>query len=98
LSNKLKNRQSFFEKLLSLLQGAAWALVAVGSTSFFISLYHLGLFLALLGAFIGALLGLFFVVIFEIAQLQIDKLKEMKKQTLLLEKLTQQSETTTTLL
>ena len=97
MSNKFKDRQSFFEKLLSLLQGAAWALVAVGSISFFMSLYHLGLFIAILGAFIGALLGLFFVVIFEIAQLQIDKLKEMKKQTLLLEKLTQQSETTTTL-
>ena len=97
MSNKLKNRQSFFEKLLSLLQGVAWALVSVGSISFFTSLYHLGLFIAILGAFIGALLGLFFVVIFEIAQLQIEKLKEMKKQTLLLEKLTQQSETTTTL-
>jgi len=88
LSNKFENRQSFFEKLISLLQGAAWALVAVGSVSFFLSLYHLGLFIAILGAFIGALLGLFFVVMFEMAQLQIDKLKEMKKQTALLEKLT----------
>ncbi len=86
------NKQTFFEKLLSLLQGVSWALVIVGSTSFFLSMYHLGLFLALFGAFVGALLGLFFVVAFEVAQIQVDKLKEMKKQTQLLEKLTKQTE------
>jgi sensor histidine kinase YesM len=93
LSQKQIKKQAFFEKLLSLLLGVAWALVIVGSTSFFLSLYHLGIFIAFLGAFIGALLGLFFVVVFEIAQLQVDKLKELKKQTALLEKLTQQRDT-----
>lgn len=78
-------KQSFFEKLLSLLLGAAWALVVVGATTFFLSLYHFGIIVALLGAFIGALIGLFFVVLFEIAQIQIDKLKELKKQTQLLQ-------------
>ncbi len=82
----MREKYRFFEKLLSLLQGASWALVFVGSTSFFLTLYHLGFFVALFGAFLGALLGLFFVVIFEIAQVQIDKLKELKKQTKLLEK------------
>lgn len=95
LNQEQIKKQAFFEKLLSLLLGAAWALVIVGSTSFFLSLYHLGIFIALLGAFIGALLGLFFVVVFEIAQIQVDKLKELKKQTTLLEKLTQQDEATT---
>jgi len=70
LNQEQIKKQAFFEKLLSLLLGAAWALVIVGSTSFFLSLYHLGIFIALLGAFIGALLGLFFVVVFEIAQIQ----------------------------
>jgi len=83
----LINRHNFFEKLLSLLQGASWALVFVGSTSSFLALYHSGLFVALIAAFLGALIGLFFVVIFEIAQIQIDKLKELKKQTKLLEQL-----------
>jgi hypothetical protein len=82
------NRQSLFERLLSLLQGVAWALVFVGFISSFLTFYHLGLFVALIGAFMGALVGLFFVAIFEIAQVQIDKLKELKKQTKLLEKLT----------
>ena len=84
-----------FEKLLSLLQGAAWALVVVGSVSFFFTFYHFGLIVAILCAFIGALLGLFFVVVFEIAQVQIDKLKELKKQTKLLEKLASKYNETT---
>ncbi|MFK5880909.1 MAG: hypothetical protein QM482_01735 [Sulfurospirillum sp.] len=91
----MREKQNFFEKLLSLLQGAAWALVFVGSVSFFLTLYHLGIFVALFGAFIGALLGLFFVVLFEIAQVQIDKLKELKKQTELLTELTKQNTKTT---
>ena len=91
----MNEKQNFFEKLLSLLQGAAWALVFVGSVSFFLTLYHLGFFVALFGAFIGALFGLFFVVIFEIAQVQIEKLKELKKQTKLLEKLMQDKSETT---
>ncbi len=90
MSEKQTKKQAFFEKLLSLLQGVAWALVIIGSSTFFLSLYHLGIIIALLGAFIGALLGLFFVVLFEIAQIQVDKLKELKKQTKLLEKLTQE--------
>jgi len=88
----LNKKQNFFEKLLSLLQGASWALAIVGSASFFLSMYPLGIFLALVGAFVGALLGLFFVVLFEIAQIQVDKLKELKKHTVLLEKLTKEKE------
>ncbi len=87
ISKKLIQKQTLFEKLISLLLGASWALVVVGFITFFLSLYHLGLFIALLGAFIGALIGMFFVVLFEVAQIQIDKLKELKKQTELLKTL-----------
>jgi len=83
-------KQSFFEKLLSLLLGVAWALVVVGAVTFFLSLYHSGIVVALLGAFMGALIGMFFVVLFELAQIQIDKLKELKKQTELLQLLTKE--------
>ncbi len=82
----LENK-TFFEKLLSLLQGAAWALAVVGAVIFFINLYHIGIITALLGAFLGSLIGLFFVVLFEMAQIQLDTLGEVKKQTKLLEKL-----------
>ena len=82
----IKHR-SFFEKLIYILQGASWALVVVGATTSFLKLYSLGFVTALLGAFLGSLLGLFFVVLFEIAQIQIDKLNEMKKQTEILNKI-----------
>ncbi len=82
----IKNR-NFFERLIYLLQGASWALVAVGATAFFLKLYSYSFFTALLGAFLGSLPGLFFVIILELVQIQIEKLTEMKKQTSLLEKI-----------
>ncbi|HIP29787.1 MAG TPA: hypothetical protein EYG93_03125 [Sulfurospirillum arcachonense] len=80
-------KRSAYERLISLLQGASWALVVVGATTFFSILYPFGLFTALIGAFMGSLGGLFFVIVFEIAHQQSEKLEEMKKQTKLLEKL-----------
>jgi len=80
-------KRSAYERLISLLQGASWALVVVGAITFFSILYPFGIFTALIGAFLGSLGGLFFVVVFETAQQQIEKLEEMKKQTKLLEKL-----------
>ena len=80
-------KQSAFERLISLLQGASWALVLVGAVSFFTTFYSFGLLSALIAAFIGSLGGLLFVVLFEIANIQIEKLDEIKKQTKLLEKL-----------
>jgi hypothetical protein len=80
-------RRSAFERLISLLQGASWAFVIIGATTFFITLYPFGFFIALIGAFIGSLGGLFFVVMFEIASLQINKFEELKKHTILLEEM-----------
>jgi len=80
-------KRSAFERLISLLQGASWALVLIGAFSFFTALYPFGLFSGIIGAFLGSLGGLFFVVVFEIGNIQIEKLEEMKKQTKLLEKL-----------
>jgi hypothetical protein len=80
-------KRSIYERLISLLQGASWALVVIGATVFFSTLYPFGLFTALLGAFIGSLGGLFFVVLFEMAHQQSEKLSEIKKQTKLLEKI-----------
>jgi len=80
-------KKNAFERLISLLQGASWALVLVGAVSFFATFYNFGIFTAFIAAFIGSLGGLFFVVLFEIANIQIEKLVEIKKQTKLLEKL-----------
>lgn len=80
-------KRSAVERLISLLQGASWALVLIGAFSFFTIFYPFGFFIGIIGAFLGSLGGLFFVVIFEIANIQMEKLDEIKKQTKLLEKL-----------
>lgn len=69
------------------MQGASWALVIIGAVSFFTTLYPLGFLIAFFGAFLGSLAGLFFVIMLEIANIQIEKLEEVKKQTTLLEQL-----------
>lgn len=78
-----------FEKILSLLQGSSWALAILGGVYIFLLFYPFGFFVALLLATFLFLSCFFFVVIFEIAQMQIEKLAELRKQTQLLEKLTQ---------
>jgi hypothetical protein len=80
-------KRSAFERLISLLQGASWAFVLIGAFSFFTVFYPFGLLSGIIGAFLGSLGGFFFVVVFEIANIQIEKLEETKKQTKLLEKL-----------
>lgn len=80
-------KRTFYERLISLLQGVSWGLVFVGGMLFFTAFQPFGLFIALSGAFIGSLGGLLFVVVFEIAHQQIEKLDEIKKQTKLLEQL-----------
>jgi uncharacterized membrane protein len=80
-----------FEKLLSFLQGASWALAIAGGGYTFLLFLPFGL---LISAFIGLfffLFGMVFVVVFEIAFLQIAKFKEMQKQTALLERCTPMS-------
>ncbi len=83
----MRDRRTSFELLLSLLQGASWALVILGSVTFFSFFSSFGFLIALISAFIGSLGGLFFVVVFEIAQIQSEKLREIKKQTTVLEEI-----------
>jgi predicted membrane-bound spermidine synthase len=80
-------RKSYIEFLISFLSGVSWALVFLGGGLFFIIFSHFSFFTGLLGAFIGAVFGLFMVLIVEIFSVQIQKLEELKRQTKLLEKL-----------
>lgn len=82
----IKNRISF-EKLLSVLQGSAWAFAIMGAFYAFVLFSPFGFMIALLLSMLLFFIGFFFVIVLEIAQIQIEKLNELRKQTLLLEKL-----------
>jgi ABC-type lipoprotein release transport system permease subunit len=81
----LKKRN--FELLISFLAGASWALVVFGALKLFMMFWHAGLLYAILGAFVGAIGGLFLVLIVEVCSIQYKKLEELKRQTEILEKL-----------
>ena len=76
-----------FEKILSLVQGASWAFALAGSVYLFLLFLPFGFFISLIFAFCSFLMGFFFVVLCEIAHIQIEKLQEIQKQTHLLERL-----------
>jgi membrane associated rhomboid family serine protease len=80
-------KQSLLETVISLLQGASWALAVIGMVVFYNLFSPFGFIVGIFSAFFGSLAGLFFVVFFEIALLQIQKYKETKEQTLLLRKI-----------
>ncbi len=81
---KITNIKSF-EQLLSFLQGASLALALAGSGYAFLLFSPFGFFIAFFLALFFFLVGACFLVLFVVAQLQIEKLKELKKQTKLLE-------------
>lgn len=83
----MTKRRTLFERLISLLLGASWALALVGGVSFFSLFSPFGLITAFIAGFIGSLAGLFFVVLCEMAHIQSQKLYELKKQSKLLEKI-----------
>lgn len=85
----MTSRRLTFEKLLSLLQGASWALAIAGSMYLFLLFLPFGFIIASIVALFSFLGAFFFVVVFELAQIQIEKLEELRKQTALLERLNQ---------
>jgi len=83
-----------FEKLLSFLQGASWALAMIaGGFYTFLLFLPFGLIIASIVALFIFLSGCFFAILFVMAQIQSDKLEELKKQTQLLEKLSLNDQT-----
>ena len=78
-------RRSVAELLVNFLLGAAWALALLGAIYFFWSFLPFGVPIALLAALAGSLFGLFMVIFLEIAHIQFEKYREMRRQTELLE-------------
>jgi fatty acid desaturase len=79
--------RTFAETIVGFLLGAAWALVLFGALFFFWSFLPFGLFIALVAGLVGSLFGLLCVVLLEVASVQFEKAREMKRQTRLLEEI-----------
>ena len=76
-----------FDRILSFLLGASWAIVFFGALFIFSTLLSLGLNLALFSTIVFIFIGLFLILGLDAFIVNRDKLKEMKKQTELLKKI-----------
>jgi len=77
--------------LINFLLGASWAFALLGASTLFFLFLNVGIFYSLFGSFIGALPGLFFVLLIEYFLMRQEKLNELKRQTKLLEELVAQN-------
>ena len=77
--------------LISFLIGIGWGMALVGALSAFFSFFPSHFFLGLLTAILGAVPGLILVVFLEYLLLKSEALMELKRQTHLLETLSQSS-------
>jgi len=76
-----------FDRTLSFLLGASWAIVFFGALIVFKSLLILGLGLAIFSTTFFIFIGLVLILALDAFAINREKLKEMKKQTKLLEKI-----------
>jgi hypothetical protein len=73
--------------LINFLLGASWAFALIGASTIFFSFLNIGIIYALFGSFFGSLPGLFMVLLIEYFLMREEKLRELKRQTELLEEL-----------
>ena len=83
----MKLSSPYLSLLINFLLGASWAFAFLGASTLFFLLLHIGIFYSLFGSFLGAVPGLFFVLLIEYFLMRQEKLNELKKQTKLLEAL-----------
>ena len=84
----MRLRRTALGVVVNFLLGVAWAFVFLGAFYTFLSFYHQSIVNAALMTFLGALPGLFVVVLLEHVIVGMQRLEELKKQTALLEKFT----------
>jgi hypothetical protein len=77
--------------LINFLLGASWAFALIGASILFFSLLGVGVFYSIFGSFLGALPGLFMVLLIEYFLMREDKLRELKKHTKLLEEIVEKN-------
>jgi len=77
--------------LINVLLGASWAFALLGAFTLFFLFLNVGFFYSFVGSFLGALPGLFMVLLIEYFLMREEKLNELRKQTKLLEELVAKS-------
>ncbi len=80
-------RLPLLENIISFLLGVLWTLLGVSLFLTFTIFYHSGLFYAIALSLLVAAFWLFWIIVLEMANIQIEKLKEVKKQTRLLQEI-----------
>ena len=88
----LKLSSPLLSLLINFLLGASWAFAFMGAVIFFYLFLHIGILYSIFGSFLGAIPGLFLVLLIEYFLMRQEKLDELKKQTELLEILVKQKE------
>ena len=83
----MKLSSPYLSILINFLLGASWAFAFLGASTLFFLLLNVGIFYSLFGSFLGAVPGLFFVLLIEYFLMRQEKLNELRKQTKLLEAL-----------
>ncbi len=78
--------------VVNFLLGVSWAVTLLGALTSFLTFYHESILYALISACIGAIPGLVAVLLLEHIITNKEKLAELKKQTILLEKLANEKE------
>lgn len=78
--------------VINFLLGVAWAFVFIGAITSFLSFYHNSFFFAFISLFIGSVPGLIAVLFLEHIITNKEKHLELKKQTILLEKILKEQE------
>lgn len=87
---RLQNASLSF--VINFLLGVSWAVVLLGAVTSFLAFYQESFFLALVSAFMGALPGLVGVLLLEHIITGKEQHLELKKQTVLLERLLTEKE------
>ncbi len=87
----MRNSTALLSLLINFLLGASWAFAFLGAASLFFIFLQVGIIYSLIGAFLGALPGLFMVLLVEYYLLREEQLEELKKQSKLLEELVAKS-------
>jgi hypothetical protein len=80
-------QKDFYERIISFLLGASWAIVLFGALIIFKITIVLGLVIALFSVLFFIVISLFLILILDTFSVHKQRLTEAKKQTKLLEKL-----------